>query len=150
MPSPGADKGEEQAVSNISAYTWNFMLRREPLENALKACRSSKVFAEEVEEELERKRDERHLKRENEGSMGSKTTTTSAKKKAIPNPAGVLMGGETQIARGDGLVARDDDEEVEKKEKEEEEEVEKEEKEEEEEEEEDDEEASPSMPLLKT
>ena len=70
------------------------MVRNEPLESALKAYRCSKVFAEE-EEEFSRKRDERHLKRENEGSMGSKTTTTSAKEKAIPKSADVLMmGGE--------------------------------------------------------
>ena len=102
------NKGKNKAASTLATYTWTIMLRQKPLEKALKAYKSSKVFAEEEEDRCVDER--RRLKKlaEEEKKPGAKA---SAKKSGAPKPEDWLLGGDVQTAAGGGsLVARDDEE----------------------------------------
>ena len=79
------------------------MLRKEPLEKALKAYKSSTVFAEEEEER-------RRLKKlKEQEKLGSKS---SAKGKTVPKASDLLLGGDVQTAMGEDQGAREDGEEA--------------------------------------
>ena len=109
VPEPD-NKGKTKAASSLGAYAWKFMIRQKPLEKALKAYKSSKVYAEEEEERRvdERRRHKRLT--EGEQSQGAKA---SAKKSGAPKPEDLLLGGNVQTAAGgESLVARDDEEEA--------------------------------------
>lgn len=110
-PGPTPDgKGKTKAtVSTFDKFVWKFMVRKEPLEDATRAYKSSKVFAE-LEEE--RQVDDSRLAKIRELKSNSKATE---KKKAAPKLADLLAGGDVQTATsGAGLLTRDthDDDEV--------------------------------------
>ena len=86
------------------------MIRKKPLEKALKAYESSKIYAEEQEERKVKERRWRKKLAEEEKKPGSKA---SAKKSGAPRPEDLLLGGDVQTAtRGESRVARDDEEEA--------------------------------------
>ena len=95
-------KGKATAAPNLDRYAWKFMMRKEPLEKAIRAYESSKVFAE---EEAERRVEGRRLGKVKEQKTIPKA---SGKDKATPRSADLLLGGDIQTASGKGLVARDD------------------------------------------
>ena len=103
-------KGKSKAVSTLSTYTWKFMIRKKPLEKALKAYESSKRYAEEQEERRVKERRWRKKLAEEEKKPESKA---SAKKSGAPKPEDLLLGGDVQTAAGgESRVARDDEEEA--------------------------------------
>lgn len=78
------------------------MMRKEPVEKAIRAYESSKVFAE---EEAEQRVEERRVGKVKEQKPSAKM---SGKDKLTPRSADLLLGGDIQMASGKGLVARDD------------------------------------------
>ena len=111
VPSPD-NKGKNKAASTLGTYAWTFMLRQKPLEKALKAYKSSKIYIEEEEER--RVNERRQLKKLKEQEKKKPESKASAKKTSAPKPEDLLLGGDVQRAGdgGEGLVARDDDEEA--------------------------------------
>ena len=104
------NKGKNKAASSLGTYTWKFMIRKKPLEKALKAYKSSKIYAEEEEE---RRVDERRRLKKLEEEKKKPGSKASAKKSGAPKPEDLLLGGDVQTAAGgESLVARDDEEEA--------------------------------------
>lgn len=95
-------KGKATAAPNFERYAWKFMMRKEPVEKAIRAYESSKVFAD---EEAEQRVEKRRVGKVKENKPSAKT---SGKDKLTPTSADLLLGGDIQTASGKGLVARDD------------------------------------------
>lgn len=110
VPTPDGKGKTKAAVSTFDKYAWKFMVRKEPLEDAIRAYKSSKVFAEQEEE---RRVDERRLAKIRELKSKSKA---AGKKKVGPKLTDLLSGGDVQTATsGGGLLTRDahdDDDDV--------------------------------------
>ena len=110
IPEPeSSNKGKKKAASTPRTYTWTFMLRQKPLENALKAYKSSKVY---LEEEGELRGDtRRRLKKLEKKEEGKKKKAGSEASSGAPKAGDLLLGGDVQTAAGEaGLVASDDEE----------------------------------------
>ena len=109
IPEPDAKgKGKNKAARPLNIYTWTFMLRQKPLENALNAYKTSKIY---LEAEEERRVDKRRRLNALEKKPGTKP---SAQKSGAPKPDDILLGGDVQTAAsGSSLLARDDEEEEE-------------------------------------
>ena len=112
----GKGKGKGKAESTLGIYAWKFMVRREPLQPAVRAFRSSVVFAEQevgqfqedarfAEQEADKWKEEVLYRKKKERARISKA---SAEQKASPRPTDSLLQGNTQAASGEGLVARND------------------------------------------
>ena len=94
-------KGKTTAAPNLGRYAWKFMMRKEPVEKAIRAYESSKVFAE---EEAEQRVEERRVGKVKEHKPSAKM---SGKDKLTPRSADLLLRIEIQTASGKGLVAQD-------------------------------------------
>ena len=80
-------KGKAKDVDTFEKYVWRYMVRMEPLESAVQAYRSSKVFAEQQaaqEEEKAHLEEEAHLGEEKEPA-GGKGLVGWIKSKAFPD-----------------------------------------------------------------
>ena len=109
-------KGKGKAESTLGKYAWKFMVRREPLQQAVRAFKSSVVFAEQevelfredarfAEQEADKWKEEVLYRKKKERARIAKA---SAEQKASSGPTDSLLRDSTQAASGEGLVARDD------------------------------------------
>ena len=93
----GKGKGKEKDEDTFAKYTWRYMVRMEPLESAVQAYRSSKVFAE--QKAAQEEEEEARLKKEKEpaGGKGLLAWITS---KAFPDEEAKAESKKALVKKG--------------------------------------------------
>lgn len=101
VPIPEGKRKTRAAASTLDKYAWKFMVREKPLEDAIRAFKSSKVFAE---LDRETQADERRLVRSPELKSNSKA---AGKQRTAPEVTGLLSGGDVPTATiGENMFTR--------------------------------------------
>ena len=89
-------KGKEKDEDTFAKYTWRYMVRMEPLESAVQAYRSSKVFAEQKAAQEE---EEARLKKEKEPA-GGKGLLAWIISKAFPDEEAKAESNKALVKKG--------------------------------------------------